>query len=174
MDDQSSGGIDPSLYLEIAELAKVLSDEEFAFCEEYLKDLSRPLDLVVASSCYNSTDYKQTVIDLLSNPNVIDYLNLRKSFIRQAFITRDDILLYMKQVLARCMQGEPVLDSRGQPTGSYKLDTNGAAKILKMLADYHGMGEKTGAQTQVVMPIPKAVIGEEELESFLGRFNEEY
>ena len=174
MDDQNNGSIDPSLYIDIAQLAKKLTEDEFSFCEEYLKDLSKPLDTIVANSCYNSIDHKKTVVELMSNSNVIDYINLRRTFIRKAFLTRDDILIYMKQVLARCMQGEPVYDNRGQPTGEYKLDTNGAAKILKMLADYHGMGEKTGAQTQIVMPVPKAVIGEEELSEFIGKFNEEY
>ena len=92
---------------------------------------------------------------------------LEAATIEDAGITSLQILLSVKSVADRCMQAEPVLDRKGNPTGEYVFDSTGANKANEFLGKYlriaperHELtgkdGEQLPAQQQTVYVIQKA------------------
>ncbi|HEV1288451.1 MAG TPA: hypothetical protein VNU44_24205 [Bryobacteraceae bacterium] len=49
------------------------------------------------------------------------------------------VLCSLKSVAKRCMQAEPVLDSKGRPTGEYTFQASGANRALELLGKEYGM-----------------------------------
>src|SRR5271165_3921042 len=49
------------------------------------------------------------------------------------------VLTSLKNVAKRCMQAEPVLDSKGRPTGEYTFQASGANRALELLGKEYGM-----------------------------------
>jgi phage terminase small subunit len=49
------------------------------------------------------------------------------------------VLSSLKDVAKRCMQAEPVLDSKGTPTGQYTFQASGANRALELLGKEYGM-----------------------------------
>jgi phage terminase small subunit len=49
------------------------------------------------------------------------------------------VLTSLKAVAKRCMQAEPVLDSKGTPTGEYTFQASGANRALELLGKEYGM-----------------------------------
>lgn len=61
---------------------------------------------------------------------------LEADAIREAGITRAQVLLDVKSILSRCMQAEPILDREGNATGEYKFDSAGANRAAELLGKY--------------------------------------
>jgi len=49
------------------------------------------------------------------------------------------VLASLKAVAKRCMQAEPMLDSKGRPTGEYTFQASGANRALELLGKEYGM-----------------------------------
>lgn len=49
------------------------------------------------------------------------------------------VLSSLKNVAKRCMQAEPVLDSKGTPKGQYTFQASGANRALELLGKEYGM-----------------------------------
>jgi phage terminase small subunit len=49
------------------------------------------------------------------------------------------VLSSLKNVAKRCMQAEPVLDSKGRPTGEYTFQASGANRSLELIGKELGM-----------------------------------
>lgn len=54
-------------------------------------------------------------------------------------LDREWVISRLMRVAERCMQAEPVLDRKGNPTGEYQFDSMGANAALRMLGDTLGM-----------------------------------
>ena len=52
--------------------------------------------------------------------------------------TVDWVVAKLREVHARCMQAQPVLDEEGQPIGVYVFDSKGALKALELLGKHTG------------------------------------
>lgn len=54
-------------------------------------------------------------------------------------LDREWVISRLMTVVERCMQAEPVLDRKGEPTGDYQFDPAGANTALRMLGDTMGL-----------------------------------
>ena len=54
-------------------------------------------------------------------------------------LDREWVISRLMSVVDRCMQTEPVLDKKGEPTGEYGFDAAGANTALRMLGDTMGL-----------------------------------
>jgi phage terminase small subunit len=54
-------------------------------------------------------------------------------------VERKWVLTSLKAVAKRCMQAEPVIDSKGRPTGEYTFQASGANRALELLGKEYGM-----------------------------------
>lgn len=55
---------------------------------------------------------------------------------KRTLLTADYVLSRLKEVADRCMQGEPVLDKEGNPTGEWRFDSSGANRSLELLGKH--------------------------------------
>ena len=62
-----------------------------------------------------------------------------KNAIINTRLDREWVIKRLMSVVDRCMQAEPVVDKKGEPTGEFKFDSAGANAALKMLGDTMGM-----------------------------------
>lgn len=77
---------------------------------------------------------------IMSDVNVRSYLKYCIESDHEALVaTKSYVQMNLRVVAERCMQVEPVLDAKGQPTGDYKFDANGANTALKLLGQTIGM-----------------------------------
>lgn len=54
-------------------------------------------------------------------------------------LNREWVISRLMTVVDRCMQAEPVLDRKGEPTGEFQFDSAGANTALRMLGDTMGL-----------------------------------
>ena len=77
---------------------------------------------------------------IMSDVNVRSYLKYCIESDHEALVaTKSYVQMNLRVVAERCMQVEPVLDAKGQPTGDYKFDASGANMALKLLGQTIGM-----------------------------------
>lgn len=77
---------------------------------------------------------------IMSDVNVRSYLKYCIESDHEALVaTKSYVQMNLRVVAERCMQVEPVFDAKGQPTGDYKFDANGANTALKLLGQTIGM-----------------------------------
>ena len=77
---------------------------------------------------------------IMSDVNVRSYLKYCLESDHEALVaTKSYVQMNLRVVAERCMQVEPVLDAKGQPTGDYKFDASGANTALKLLGQTIGM-----------------------------------
>lgn len=115
-----------------------MTDKQSRFVEEYLKDSN-------ATQAAIRAGYSE------KRASEIGHQQLQKTGVRQAIekglaekskrcqVDADWVLMNLKQVVERCMQTEPVLDSAGQPTGEYRFDSRGATRGLELIGKHIGM-----------------------------------
>lgn len=161
----------------VTKLADELTDEEFSFCEEYLKNMQNPVAISVARALPYEENPHRRAASLLNNPKIMDYLDVRRKIIRRTFITKDDVMLRLYQALDRCTQPVAIIDNKGHPTGEYKFDSRGATKILEILSKHFGIADmdKNDKGSNGALPVaPKVSVNKDDLDEFIGKFNEEY
>lgn len=87
-----------------------------------------------------SASAKTEASRIMSDVNVRSYMQYCIEANHKALVaTREMIQFNLKAVADRCMQVEPVLDAKGQPTGEYKFDASGANQALKLLGQTIGL-----------------------------------
>jgi hypothetical protein len=161
---------------QVTSLADQLTDEEFNFCEEYLKNMTAPIALAVARALpYEDMPHRRAE-SFLNNPKLLDYLDLRRKIIRRTFITKDDVMLRLYQALDKCTQPIPIIDKKGHPTGEYSFDSRGATKILEILSKHFGIADidKDKKDKNITPVAPKVSVNKDDLEEFINKFNDEY
>lgn len=119
-----------------------LDEKQKRFVEEYVIDLNGAAAAVRAG--YSKDSAKEQASRLLTKDNVKAYLNEKQAIIGERNgLTQDWVLDRLKLVAERCMQAEPVLDNRGQPTGEYIFQAQGANRSLELLGKHLGLfGDK--------------------------------
>jgi len=80
--------------------------------------------------------------------------NLEKPLIKRAIfeannariqslqISHDTVIGWLQEVRVRSMQQEPVLNSKGEETGEYRYDSNGAIRASELIGKHFGMWKK--------------------------------
>jgi phage terminase small subunit len=172
MDNEENGQISVSnetLSSQLDALSILLTDEEFVFCEKYLKkrELSTILDNTSASRKGQS---------FLTNPNVTKYLELRRKAIRSAVITEDDVLLQLLDVFDKCKSSRPVLNKKGQPTGDFIFDSKGAIRALELIMNHLNMlnKDKDKQVNDHFINSTPVIVTKEAMETACKNFNAEY
>lgn len=112
-----------------------LSNKQKLFVKEYLVDKNGAKAAVRCG--YSEKTARQIAHELLTKPAVKAAIekSIQKSC-DKLDITKEKILLKIDSVIERCMQNEPVFDSKGNPIGEYKFDSRGALKGLELLGKY--------------------------------------
>ena len=105
------------------------------FALEYLKDLNATQAAIRAG--YAKGRAKVTGCNLLKLPHVLKIIHAAAAKRNtQCEVDAAYVLLKSKEMLEKCMQDVPVLDSNGNATGEYRFDSAGAGKALKLLGDH--------------------------------------
>lgn len=88
----------------------------------------------------NTKDPKSGGKRLMAMPLVIAAINERMTR-RRELIELDEkwVLDRLRQIVDRCMQAEPVKDSKGEPTGEFKFDSSGANRALELIGKHFAM-----------------------------------
>lgn len=157
----------------LIELTKLLDDDEINFCEYYIKNITLPIRLVVSTVMPDEPFPEQKSREIMTNPLVHEYLDLRRQVVRRAIITEDDVMLRMYDLLEKCSQPKPVLDNKGQPTGEMAIDTRGATKILELLAKHFKLDGNTNNAQTIAEP-KTAVLSESDVDEFNKYLDDEF
>lgn len=108
-----------------------LTDKQETFCQEYLKDLNATQAATRAG--YSEKTANEQGARLLANVSVAarvkELMALRE---KRTQITADKVLQDIEEIKIRCMQGEPVLDKEGMPTGEWKFEAHAALKACEL------------------------------------------
>lgn len=78
------------------------------------------------------------------NPLVVERINelaaiAAQNAILKSGLDREWVISRYMKVVDRCMQAEPVMDNKGNPTGEYRFDATGANTALRALGDTLGL-----------------------------------
>jgi hypothetical protein len=112
-----------------------LNDKQRLFCAEYVKDLNQTAAALRAG--YSKNRARNTASELMAKPLVQEEISrLAGKVLKNCEIDATYVLMKAKEMLERCMQDVPVMDTNGEPTGEYKFDSAGAGKALKILGDH--------------------------------------
>lgn len=161
---------------EISALIDILTDDEFNFCEEYLKNITSPVAIAVSKALPYEENPNKRGRELLANVNVIKYLDLRRKQVRRAWITKDDVLLNMYDLWIKTKEETQVIDQYGHPTGETKArDLKSATKIAELLAKHFKIIDDNKTDSKKGIDVaPKVSIDKEDLDKFTQEFNAEY
>ena len=117
---------------------KKLTEKEKAFCQEYLKDFNGTQSAIRAG--YSENSAKEIAYENLTKHHIAQYLQqLIDKRAESCELSAQWVLSNLKDVVTRCMQAEPVLDSKGFPTGEYKFNSMGANKALELIGKHLGL-----------------------------------
>lgn len=112
-----------------------LTPKQQAFVREYLIDLNAAQAAVRAG--YSAKTAKEQGARLLTNVIVASEINkLKIKREAKTEITAEWVLTTIQNTIIRCGQGEPVLNSMGQPTGEWKFDSKGVLKGCELLGKH--------------------------------------
>ena len=116
-------------------MGKILTDKQARFVTEYLLDLNSTRAAKAAG--YSERTARNIGCENLAKPNIAKAIqNAIAERSKRTEIDADYVMRMTNELLERCMQKEPVLDSDGCPTGEWKFDSAGAARALKLLGDH--------------------------------------
>lgn len=157
---------------QLKEVSDKLTYEEWAFCERYLKDMNMSVfDLVdgVFPELETGEQKKEKLKSVLNNPHVREYLDLKREFLCQTFISKHDILLKARRALDKCDKVAE-LDKFGHPTGKTHYDAKSAVKILDLMFKHLDLGQERATTNT----IPYALLPNDDLDKLVDKFNAEY
>lgn len=108
-----------------------LNDSQERFCQEYLKDLNGTQAAIRAGySAHTSNEQAARLLAKVSVKARVQELMAQRQVRTQ--LTADKVLKDIEDVRQRCMQGEPVLDREGNPTGEWKFEAHAALKASEL------------------------------------------
>lgn len=99
---------------------------------------------------------KSEFVRIFTIPNVQDYVQTKQnSQVESSGITHTELIENLKEIRDRCMQGTPVKDKDGSPTGEWKFDANAAIKAIENLGKHIGFydNDNSGGATIIVEQI---------------------
>ena len=120
------------------EKGRKLTPKQEAFVEEYVKDYNG------AGACrragYKEKYADRVALQLLEKKHVRDAIEAKKAEkVKRVEVTEAYVVGKWLEIIERCTQGEQVIDSRGNATGEWKFDSNGANRALDSLGKYLNM-----------------------------------
>lgn len=123
-----------------------MTDQQKAFVDEYLKHFNATKAAI--SVGYSEKSARSQASQILSQDDVALYIQDRQAAIsKEAEVDAAWIRKRFKLISDRCVQGEPVLDHEGNPTGEWKFDSAGANKATEMLGKMEGVFDKDNTLT---------------------------
>ncbi len=115
-----------------------LTDKQTRFVQEFLLDLNATQAAIRAG--YSAKTANEQAARLLANVSVAEAVRQAQAARSERTLMKADwVLERLRDVVERCMQAEPVLDSEGAPTGIYKFNASGANKALELIGKHLGM-----------------------------------
>lgn len=112
-----------------------LNAKQELFCQEYLIDLNATQAAIRAG--YSVKTAKETGYENLTKPHIADRVaELKQERIKLVKIDAAWVLNQAVKVHERCMQGEPITDKDGTPTGEWKFEHAGANKSLEIIGKH--------------------------------------
>jgi phage terminase small subunit len=112
-----------------------LTDQQRLFCLEYLKDHNGKQAAIRAG--YSEKTAEVQASRLLSNVKVSAFIQEKQSKVEKKLeLSAEKILRDIEETRIRCMQGEPVLDSEGNPTGEWTFQASAALKASELQGKY--------------------------------------
>lgn len=157
----------------ISDLMDILTDDQYAFCEEYLKNLTAPAAVAVCKSLPYEENPRRKARELIGNKDVEEYLDLRRKQERRARLNKDDILLNMYDLFLKTKENESTNDinAKGQPkTNNYQA----AVKMAELLAKHFNIIDNSANSNSSIEVAPKVTIDKDDLDKFTQGFNAEY
>lgn len=122
------------------------------FADKYFETLNGKESAIYAGFAENSA--KVQASQLLQREDIQEYLQkLRAEYSEKSGITKEWIIERFKLISERCVQAEPVYDSKGEPTGEYRFDSSGANNATAHLGKIIGVFEKDNEQRKDVIQI---------------------
>jgi phage terminase small subunit len=127
------------------------------FADKYFETLNGKDSAIYSGFDENSA--KVQASQLLQRQDIQDYLQkLRAEYSEKSGISKQWIIERFKTISDRCIQEEPVFDSKGEPTGEFKFDSSGANNATAHLGKIIGVFEKDNEQVRTNISIPAPVI----------------
>lgn len=115
-----------------------LTEKQKMFVLEYLVDLNATAAAKRAG--YSEKTAEEQGCRLLRNVKVQEALKeAQQERSEKLSLSAEWVLERFKLISDRCIQGEPVLDREGNPTGEWRFDSSGANKATEMIGKHLGM-----------------------------------
>ena len=124
-----------------ARLDSGLTVQQEAYCRARAMGMSMGEAIMAIGSPVavdTARDWEREIPTIRNRINELSAIATKNAIIKTG-LDREWVITRLMQVAERCMQAEPVLDKKGQPTGEYQFDSSGANQALKMLGDTMGM-----------------------------------
>ena len=122
-----------------------LTEQKKRFADKYFETLKGSESAIYAG--YSEATARQIAYNLLQEPEVEKYLSeLRAEYAEKSGISKQWIIERFKTISDRCIQEEPVFDSKGEPTGEFRFDSSGANNATAHLGKIIGVFEKDNEQ----------------------------
>lgn len=130
----------------------MLTDKQKRFCEEYVVDFNATQAAIRAG--YSENTANEQASRMLANVNIQEYVSeLKKKVADKLEVSAEYITSKLLELSERCMQGTPVLDKDGNPTGEWKFEPHAANKSLELLGKRIGYFEQDNRQKGVRIKI---------------------
>jgi phage terminase small subunit len=127
------------------------------FADKYFETLNGKESAIYAG--FSEDTARQKAWQLLQREDIQEYLqSMRAEYAEKSGISKQWIIERFKTISDRCIQEEPVLDSKGEPTGEFRFDSSGANNATAHLGKIIGIFEKDNEQTKINLSIPAPVI----------------
>lgn len=112
-------------------MADKLTDKQERFCQEYMIDSNATQAAIRAG--YSAKTAQEQGSQHLSKLIIQTRIKeLQDKLSSKLQITAEKVLRDIEAVRVRCMQGEPVLDREGNPTGEWKFEAHAALKASEL------------------------------------------
>lgn len=130
-----------------------MTSQQRQFCDEYLIDLNATQAAIRAH--YSPQSARSQASQLLDLEEVQKYISERQKKVSDKLAySLERVLTNFATVFDRCMQGEPVLDFEGNPTGEWKFDANNANRANENMGKHLGFYEKDNEQNKPPVTAP--------------------
>lgn len=96
----------------------------------------KPVDSAIAAGYSKKTAYSQASRLLKSVKIKAAIDELKDAAAQVAIVDVKWVLLRLKRIVRRSMESEPVLNSKGKPTGEYRYDSAGANRALELIGKH--------------------------------------
>jgi phage terminase small subunit len=115
-----------------------LTPKQERFIHEYLVDCNGTQAAIRAG--YSPKTANEQASRLLTNVSICEIVKQeQEKRAGKVGLDAEWVLRRLKDISDRCMQEEPVLDHRGQPTGEYRFDSSGANKSTELIGKHLAM-----------------------------------